>query len=127
MSAETPPLPGASERLFSYGTLRQAEVQMATFGRLLAGTEDRLPGYRLQMLAIRDPQVVATSGKSHHPIAIHTGRAEDGIAGTVFAVTEGELSRADDYEVADYRRELVTLKSGRRAWVYLDARATDEN
>ena len=29
-----------SINLFSYGTLRQPEVQMASFGRLLAGSDD---------------------------------------------------------------------------------------
>ena len=31
--------------LFSYGTLQQDEVQLATFGRLLEGRKDALPGY----------------------------------------------------------------------------------
>ena len=31
--------------LFSYGTLQQDDVQRATFGRLLTGQRDTLPGY----------------------------------------------------------------------------------
>ncbi|HEY0200109.1 MAG TPA: gamma-glutamylcyclotransferase family protein, partial [Burkholderiaceae bacterium] len=68
-----------------------------------------------------DPQVVATSGKSHHPIA-QRGAAADGVDGMVFAITPEELAHADRYEVSDYRRELLPLASGLQAWVYVDAR-----
>jgi hypothetical protein len=40
------------------------------------------------------------------------------VDGTVFAITAAELAAADDYEVDDYARVLVPLRSGRRAWVY---------
>lgn len=103
--------------LFSYGTL-----QLATFGRRLAGRAGRLPAYRLDELAISDAALVATSGKTHHPIAVFTGRVEDAIDGMVLEVTPAELAHADDYEVADYRREAVKLASGATAWAYVDAR-----
>ena len=35
----------ATVPLFSYGTLRQENVQMASFGRRLAGSPDALPPY----------------------------------------------------------------------------------
>jgi len=35
------------EKLFSYGTLRQKNVQIASFGRLLHGSSDKISGYRL--------------------------------------------------------------------------------
>jgi len=113
----------ATEHLFSYGTLQQADVQLATFGRLLDSRPDRLPGYCLAMLAIDDAQVVATSGKTHHPIASR-GEPADGVPGAVLAVTLEELRQADGYEVAAYRRERVTLASGAQAWAYVDARDT---
>ncbi|MFJ5369319.1 hypothetical protein ACIPIA_08860 [Bosea sp. CER48] len=47
--------------LFSYGTLRQKNVQLATFGRELEGREDALAGFASSMIAISDPEVVATS------------------------------------------------------------------
>ena len=108
--------------LFSYGTLQQDDVQRATFGRLLHGQADALPGFAQAMVAIDDPQVVATSGKTHHPIVRHSGVAGDRVAGTVFEVSDDELARADDYEVDAYRRVAVTLASGLQAWVYVDAR-----
>lgn len=54
---------------FSYGTLQDETVQVANFGRKLAGVPDALPGYATVSLAISDPAVVATSGKQHHSIA----------------------------------------------------------
>ncbi len=112
-----------AENLFSYGTLQTPAVQLATFGRLLAGQPDHLPGYRCELIRIDDAQVVATSGASHHPIVLPTGRAEDAVAGTVLRISADELVRADAYEVDDYRRVAVTLASGIQAWVYISAAA----
>jgi gamma-glutamylcyclotransferase (GGCT)/AIG2-like uncharacterized protein YtfP len=106
-------------RLFSYGTLRQAGVQMASFGRLLEGREDVLSGYRLGRLEITDPDVLAKSEARFHPIAEQS--PGDEVAGTVFAITEAELAAADTYEVSDYKRVSVRLKSGLEAWVYVRA------
>lgn len=108
--------------LFSYGTLQQANVQTATFGRLLEGRPDALVGYAQSMVSIDDPEVVRTSGKSHHPIVRHSGNAGDRVAGTVFEITDDELALADRYEVAAYRRVWAPLSSGGHAWVYVDAR-----
>lgn len=112
-----------SERLFSYGTLQLEQVQLATFGRTLESRPDEMPGYTLSMLEIDDRDVVATSGKTHHPVVTYTGNPADAVSGMVFAITTAELQQADDYEVASYRRDSVTLASGTRAWVYVDARS----
>ena len=108
--------------LFSYGTLQQDDVQRSTFGRPLAGHADRLPGFAQAMVKIDDPNVVATSGKTHHPIVRHSGASDHRVAGTVFEISDAELAQADRYEVAAYRRVAVTLASGIAAWVYVDAR-----
>lgn len=113
-------LSNRTENLFSYGTLQLEPVQRSTFGRLLDGRQDSLPGYKLTMLEILDATVVATSGKTHHPIVGFTGDASDQIQGTVFAITPEELRHADAYEVDDYRRDQVVLQSGVSAWVYVD-------
>jgi hypothetical protein len=110
--------PQAVIRLFSYGTLQQPEVQRALFGRELAGTPDRLPGYEFSMLPIADSEVAALSGSARHPIVHATGRPSDEVAGTVFEISPAELAAADAYEVDDYTRVLVELASGLRAWVY---------
>jgi gamma-glutamylcyclotransferase (GGCT)/AIG2-like uncharacterized protein YtfP len=109
----------ATERLFSYGTLQQENVQLATFGRLLEGTPDALVGFAVQLVEIRDPQVIAASGKTHHPGVVRSGRPADRVAGTVFEITPAELAAADAYEVYEYERVEAELASGRRAWVYV--------
>ena len=111
----------ASEWLFSYGTLQQENVQLSTFGRLLDGRADALPGFRRKMVRITDPGVLAKSGHDMHPIVAPSGDPADEIEGVVFQVTPAELGRADLYEVSDYRRVAVTLKSGLTAWVYVSA------
>ena len=106
--------------LFSYGTLQDKAVQMANFGRLLFGRPDTLPGYTLLPITIDDPTVVALSGKSQHMIAQRSSAAEE-VSGMVFEITAQELAAADRYEVAEYRRVQLTLKSGLKAWVYIQA------
>lgn len=108
--------------LFSYGTLQQPNVQLATFGRLLSGSADALVGCEQSMVAIDDPDVVRTSGKTHHPIVRWTGRPDARVAGTVFEITQHELEQADAYEVSAYRRVAAPLASGGTAWAYVDAR-----
>ena len=109
-------------KLFSYGTLQQENVQIATFGRSLLGTNDALVGYRQSMVAIDDPEVVRTSGKTHHPIVAFTGASQDRVPGMTFDVSDAELAQADEYEVDAYVRVLAPLASGMTAWVYVDAR-----
>jgi hypothetical protein len=113
--------PQFTEHLFSYGTLQFEQVQLATFGRKLDGQPDEMPGFSLAMVKIDDPEVVATSGKTHHPVVAYTGEPANRVTGTVFAITPEELAHADDYEVDAYRRDRVTLASGIAAWVYVDA------
>ncbi|WP_443750556.1 gamma-glutamylcyclotransferase family protein [Asticcacaulis solisilvae] len=107
--------------LFSYGTLQLEAVQFATFGRRLDGQDDAMPGWRSQMLEITDPEVLATSGERFHPVVVPSDKADDEVAGKVFVVTPEELNHADAYEVSDYKRVEVALKSGLRAWVYVQA------
>jgi gamma-glutamylcyclotransferase (GGCT)/AIG2-like uncharacterized protein YtfP len=110
-----------TELLFSYGTLRQRDVQLATFGRELDGYLDAIVGYELDYVTITDPQVIATSGSDRHPILRPSARPEAHVDGTVFTITDAELLAADDYEVDDYRRIAVPLRSGPQAWVYVFA------
>lgn len=105
--------------LFSYGTLQLPDVQRATFGRLLDGRPDSLPGYVLAPLAISDPEVVRLSGRPVHSIARRTGRAADVVPGIVFLVSSAELDRADAYEVDAYGRVEAVLASGTPAFVYV--------
>jgi uridine kinase/gamma-glutamylcyclotransferase (GGCT)/AIG2-like uncharacterized protein YtfP len=108
--------------VFSYGTLQQREVQLANFGRILQRWADRLAGFRTEWTTITDPEVIAESGSDRHPIVI-PGNSSDAVDGTLFEITTAELAAADEYEVEDYGRKLVTLASGRRAWVYISRAA----
>jgi hypothetical protein len=116
MSGERPSL-----SLFSYGTLRQPEVQRATFGRLLEGRPDVLTGFALSPMAITDPHVIATSGSAVHTIARPSGNPADRIPGLVFRVTAEELEAADRYESGPIRRIPVRLASGDESFVYVSA------
>jgi hypothetical protein len=107
-------------QLFSYGTLQKEKVQIDSFGRLLVGKKDFLPGFRIGLLEITDKDVLAKSEQVVHPIAIQTGNPDDCIEGMVFEITEQELLAADDYEVAEYKRIAVGLRSGLEAWVYVE-------
>jgi hypothetical protein len=109
--------------LFSYGTLQEEHVQLSTFGRLLHGLRDELPGFELSLVTIEDPQVVAANGRTHYSSVTPNGRIGSRVSGTVFEITDAELSAADQYErLAKYKRIAAMLASGKQAWVYVDAR-----
>ena len=110
--------------LFSYGTLRQTDVQRALFGRELRSEEDRLTGFALGMVTILDPEVVRLSGSDRHPI-LRRATADSAVEGTALALTHAEIEAADRYEVADYVRIPVTLASGRDAFVYVHAQEAE--
>jgi gamma-glutamylcyclotransferase (GGCT)/AIG2-like uncharacterized protein YtfP len=100
-------------RLFWYGSLQQSEVQLATFGRLLAGNRDALVGFELQALQ-RGDKLLAN--------VVRSSRSDSRVSGTTFEVSEVELAAADTFEHGDrYTRIPATLASGEPAWVYVDA------
>ena len=109
----------STEHLFAYGTLQTEAVQLATFGRKLEGQSDALVGYRLIVVEIADQDFAVSSGSAQHRSLQHTGFPTDFVEGTVFKVTRRELEQADGYEPADYHRVQVELRSGGRAWVYV--------
>ena len=112
--------PEETENLFSYGTLQEEAVQLATFGRLLEGRPDSLVGYAVTQIPIKKQEVVARTGNTHYRNLQFTGAESDLVEGTVFKVTLFELEQADVYEQeADYKRVRVRLRSGAETWVYL--------
>lgn len=110
----------SSEELFTYGTLQLEEVQLATFGRVLEGRPDALPGYQLVAITIKDEAFVIQSGSAQHHNLQFTGNSSDLVEGKVFIVTKDELEQSDAYEPEGYGRVKVQLKSGANAWVYLN-------
>jgi hypothetical protein len=96
--------------LFSYGTLQQESVQLSTFGRRLSGQRDELPRFERSSVQI---------GKTHHANVKFNGNEDSRVPGTAFEITDDELASSDAYEAAfTYERVIVTLTSGRQAWVY---------
>ncbi len=107
-------------RLFSYGTLQQADVQIDLFGRRLDGETDALTGYVAGTLTITDESVAALGGEETY-LVLRPGGPDDRIAGVALYLSDAELVAADAYETDDYRRITVTLESGREAFVYVAA------
>ena len=95
-------------------------MQRSTFGRRLQGQTDELIGFERSFVRIEDPEVLASTGKTHHANVTFNGRQDTRVRGTVFEVTEAELAAADEYEGRDaYKRIAVILASGNQAWVYV--------
>jgi gamma-glutamylcyclotransferase (GGCT)/AIG2-like uncharacterized protein YtfP len=105
--------------LFSYGTLQQPAVQIATLGRALAGSPDELVGFELAAQTVANAAFVAASGKSAHANAIFNGRSDSRVNGMLLEVTDQELLSFDAYELpVRYLRRPAVLVSGKQAWVY---------
>lgn len=105
--------------LFSYGTLQYDEVQISTFGRLLKGVADVLPGYKIIPLQIKDENVIAISGEETHKIVVPSDEPSGSVPGIIYEITDDELLHADSYETDDYERQLLTMASGTKAWAYV--------
>ncbi len=100
-------------RVFSYGSLQQPQVQVATFGRVLEGSLDHLAGFERINLQRGDKQLASL---------VRSGSPQSQIHGMVFEISEAELAIADAYEATDaYSRIPVVLGSDMQAWVYIDA------
>ena len=108
--------------LFSYGTLQQDDVQLATLGRRLRGDRDELLRCEPSLVKIEDPAVVSATQKTHHANVTFNVNDSSRVPGTVFEITDDDLVRFDIYEsVFDYRRVAAELASGKKAWVYVRA------
>lgn len=106
--------------LFSYGTLQQEEVQLATFGRKLNGEKDLLLGYEPSLVKIPDAAVAARLKRTHHDNVTPTGDDWSSVQGTVFEVSDDEMAMADRFEAEfHYARVNASLASGKEAWVYV--------
>jgi gamma-glutamylcyclotransferase (GGCT)/AIG2-like uncharacterized protein YtfP len=106
--------------LFSYGTLQQEDVQLATFGRRLAGSRDALAGFEPARVTIEDAATVRAIGRTFHANVRPAADRDSRVPGTVFEISDAELARADEFEAAfSYRRIAAPLASGVSAWVYV--------
>ena len=112
--------------LFSYGTLQQKSVQINTFGRLLEGSLDKLVGFIVANLKIQDEEETRQIRREFYPIAKYTGSFHKRIPGTIYEAKEEDFNRTDHYEGDQYERIQTILESGRRAWVYVEAKANSQ-
>ena len=111
--------------LFSYGTLRDEDVQLTLFGRTLVARKDCLLGYEQSIARVADPDFARTSGKSHHAILRPADNEHAQVEGSVLELTEAELEMTDSYEPVEYKRVLAPLASGGQAWVYVDSQVDE--
>lgn len=108
--------------LFSYGTLRDEDVQRTTFGRSLDGAADELIGCIPSLVPIEDEALARRLGATHHNNISFNDDPSSRVPGTVFTVTDVELDFVDRYEEPfAYARVMAPLASGVHAWVYLHA------
>lgn len=107
-----------THRVFSYGTLRQPEVQLALYGREVLTVDDVLPGFRIEWIDIIDQAVIDASGSDRHPI-LRRSHEHDEVAGAYLELNDAELAATDSYEVDVYVRIEAVLRSGVKAWVYV--------
>ncbi len=106
-------------QLFTYGTLQHDDVQENLFGRVLAGTPEKLIGYVLKKIQIEEE-----FGIVQYPVLVETKNKKDFIDGIVYEVTDQDLYQADLYEGLHYKRVEVHLKSKQKAWAYTSANFT---
>lgn len=115
ISQQNVELLGATEYLFTYGTLQDDMIQAAVYSRRLSGSPDILRGYR-----ISDHKVAGA-----YPVIVNTNVPEDSVEGVVYMVTNKELLKTDAYEGVAYKRLRATLDSGKECWVYT-GKSTEE-
>jgi gamma-glutamylcyclotransferase (GGCT)/AIG2-like uncharacterized protein YtfP len=101
------------EKLFTYGTLQDKDIQENVFGRTLKGTPETLIGYVLKEIKIEEE-----FGIVEYPIITETNNPQDTLNGIVYEVTQTDLQQADRYEGLHYRRVELLLQSDQKAWVY---------
>ena len=112
------------EYLFSYGILQKEKIQLELFGRVLNGAKDGLRSYQLSLIEIKDPVFLSKGAGKYQKTLIATKNSKDLIDGTAFEITSEELLVADKYEPVNYKRDKVTLESGKEAWIYVASEAS---
>ena len=106
------------EFLFSYGTLQKEKVQIELFGRILAGSEDILRGYKVSTIEITD-ETFLSKGEGNYQKTLIISGGNDIVDGTALEIMSEELLLTDKYEPGNYKRIGVMLESGKKAWIYV--------
>lgn len=97
-----------TDLLFVYGVLKDPEKREDIVGNEKNSFPDSLEGYAKSTITIE--------GKTF-PILVPT--KDSSVNGEVVKVTPEELKKFDEFETKAYKRIEVTLKSGKKAWVYV--------
>ena len=97
-----------AERIFVYGTLRLAEVQLEIIGREVELAHETLKGFKTEPVVI--------DGAEYRTLVPDK---DSEIEGAIISVTNDELARIDAYEPEEYERIRVTAVSGTTVWVYV--------
>jgi len=111
--------------IFSYGSLQEEAVQLAVYGRALRGIRDALVGWVRTLIEVPKWHKAAAQGTTHYANLERSQSSSDIVEGTVLEVSDAELAVSDGYEDdAGYQRLMITLASGRSAWVYVSAHSS---
>lgn len=108
--------------LFAYGSLRERKVQRWLFGRAVPATPDSVQGACCRWVDNLDADLFRLTGQRGCPMLRLDANTSARIDGERLRLSAAALQRADAYEGDAYRREVVQLRSGHRAWVYVEAR-----
>ncbi len=108
--------------LFAYGSLRERKVQRWLFGRAVPATPDSVHGACCRWVDDLDADLFRLTGQRGYPMLWLDANTPTCIDGERLRLSAAALQRADAYEGDAYRREVVQLRSGHRAWVYVEAR-----
>jgi gamma-glutamylcyclotransferase (GGCT)/AIG2-like uncharacterized protein YtfP len=97
-----------AELLFVYGSWTKPRVQRKVFRKSMQGHRDVLDGYCVTNIR---------AGKRMCPALIRKDCSS--VGGSVIEVSVPNLARSDRYETRAFVRKRATLRSGKRAWVYV--------
>ena len=96
------------EKLFTYGTLQDSEIQQKLFGRILKGKTDILVGYVLSNIVI--------DGNEYSAVTLKLGEQ---VQGVVYDLSLDEFKLTEKYEGNSYKIIKTRLLSGVKSWVYV--------
>lgn len=95
-------------------------MQRSVYGRVLRGEPDSLAGWVRTLIKVPKSHKAASLGTTHYANVEPSPQTSSSVAGTVLELTDAELEASDGYERdAEYVRVMITLASGRGAWVYV--------
>jgi gamma-glutamylcyclotransferase (GGCT)/AIG2-like uncharacterized protein YtfP len=95
--------------LFVYGILLDPKRREEVIGRKMPYSEpDTLSGFAVDDVVIEG---------EHYPALVP--RVSSMVHGSIVMIHEEELRILDEYETDAYKRDIVTLMSGKEAWVFV--------